>query len=307
MRSRTRPARSRQVIIWASPEKPMSSESTPPRSERLAAYREKRTAGATPEPFGQSGIERPGVFVVQKHAARNLHYDLRIEVDGVLRSWAVPKGPSFYPADKRFAVETEDHPLEYADFEGVIPAGNYGADAMIVWDRGTYRSVDGNGPAEGLEAGKLDLELGGHKLRGRFALVRTKRGKGRDWLLFTVRETDHPVQPLRPRRTPLVEGETVYVIGWRYPDEGRQRVHRGRFVRMDEGSVLVSVEALEDNTVPGLSGSPVIDAKGRVIGLMSAKAGKLQRLAPVGYVLGRGQVSLLTSTTASSSDSQDQP
>ena len=106
-----------------------------------------------------------------------------------------------------------------------------------------------------------------------------------DWLLFTLRETRRPVQPLRPRRTPLVEGETVHVIGWRYPDEGPQRVHRGRFVRMDEGSVLVSIEALEDNTVPGLSGSPVIDGKGRVIGLMSAKAGKLQRLAPVGYAL----------------------
>jgi len=107
----------------------------------------------------------------------------------------------------------------------------------------------------------------------------------RDWLLFTVRETTDAVQPLRLRRTPLEKGETVYAIGWRYPDEGPQRVHRGRFVRMDEGSVLVSIDALKDNTVPGLSGSPVIDAKGYVIGLMSKKAGTLQRLAPANYAL----------------------
>ena len=117
----------------------MKSRQDDPAGARLDAYRAKRSAGGTPEPFGGDGVERPGLFVVQKHAARNLHYDLRIEVEGVLRSWAVPKGPSFDPADKRFAVETEDHPLEYADFEGVIPAGNYGAGAMIVWDRGLCR------------------------------------------------------------------------------------------------------------------------------------------------------------------------
>jgi len=106
----------------------------------------------------------------------------------------------------------------------------------------------------------------------------------RDWLLFTLRETTDAVQPLRLRSTPLEKGEIVYVIGWRYPDEGPQRVHRGRFVRMDKDAVLVSIPALKDNTIPGLSGSPVIDAKGYVIGLMSTKAGKLQRLAPASYV-----------------------
>jgi len=124
---------------------------------------------------------------VQQHAARNLHWDLRLEIDGVLVSFAVPRGPSLDPAQKRLAVQTEDHPLEYADFEGVIPAGNYGAGAMIVWDCGTYRSVDGVAPAEGLARGKLDLALDGHKLRGRFALVRTggKARPSREWLLFT--------------------------------------------------------------------------------------------------------------------------
>jgi bifunctional non-homologous end joining protein LigD len=124
---------------------------------------------------------------VQQHAARNLHWDLRLEIDGVLVSFAVPRGPSLDPAQKRLAVQTEDHPLEYADFEGLIPAGNYGAGAMIVWDCGTYRSVDGVAPADGLARGKLDLALDGHKLRGRFALVRTggKSRPSREWLLFT--------------------------------------------------------------------------------------------------------------------------
>jgi bifunctional non-homologous end joining protein LigD len=156
----------------------------------LRRYREKRDPERTPEPFAEAARPRalpPGAaraFVVQQHAARRLHYDLRLEIGGVLASWAVPKGPSLDPRERRLAVRTEDHPLAYADFEGVIPAGNYGAGAMIVWDRGVYRTVDGQAPAEGLEAGKLDLVLAGHKLRGRFALVRTRAGGGRDWLLL---------------------------------------------------------------------------------------------------------------------------
>jgi bifunctional non-homologous end joining protein LigD len=165
----------------------------------LRRYRAKRDPTLTPEPFGEESLsgdeapraaEAPGAarsFVVQQHAARALHYDLRLEIDGVLVSWAIPKGPSLDPAQKRLAVRTEDHPLEYADFEGVIPAGNYGAGAMIVWDRGSYRTRDRSDPALGLAAGKLDLDLEGHKLRGRFALVRTKRGEGREWLLLAKR------------------------------------------------------------------------------------------------------------------------
>lgn len=156
----------------------------------LRLYRSKRDPNQTPEPFGETSESRvlppgsPGEFVVQQHAARNLHWDLRLEIEGVLVSWAVPRGPSLDPDEKRLAVQTEDHPMAYGDFEGVIPEGNYGAGAMIVWDRGSYRSVDGNSPAQGLEVGKIDLWLEGHKLRGRFALVRTKRGKGKDWLFF---------------------------------------------------------------------------------------------------------------------------
>jgi bifunctional non-homologous end joining protein LigD len=167
----------------------MAAKST--RADRLEKYRAKRSADRSPEPVGGegSGAGQPGVFVVQKHAARRLHYDLRLEINGVLQSWAVPRGPSLDPAEKRLAVQTEDHPLEYVDFEGVIPAGNYGAGAMIVWDRGTWVPLED--PDRGMVAGKLLFELRGYKLRGVWTLVRTKRPRGeggkepsREWLLI---------------------------------------------------------------------------------------------------------------------------
>jgi bifunctional non-homologous end joining protein LigD len=159
--------------------------------DRLDRYREKRDPGRTPEPFGRAGgdpLLAPRLFVVQKHAARRLHWDFRLELGGTLRSWAVPKGPSYDPADKRMAVEVEDHPIEYADFEGVIPAGNYGAGAVIVWDRGTWRPV--GDPHAGLEKGKLVFELAGYKLRGEWTLVRTRRAQGgkQEWLLLKHRD-----------------------------------------------------------------------------------------------------------------------
>src|SRR5215472_6735593 len=144
----------------------------------LDTYRQKRDPARTPEPFAAPhpavGAGSTHRFVVQQHAARRLHWDLRLEIDGVLVSWAVPRGPSPDPKERRLAVQTEDHPLEYADFEGIIPAGNYGAGAMIVWDRGSYRTVDGTPSGHGLAHGKLDLEMYGHKLRGHWTLVRTK-------------------------------------------------------------------------------------------------------------------------------------
>lgn len=158
---------------------------TPSRDERLAAYREKRIASRTPEPFGGEVVVGGSVFVVQKHAARSLHWDLRLELDGVLLSWAVPKGPSPNQADKRLAMQTEDHPLEYAEFEGVIPEGQYGAGAMIVWDRGVWVPVED--PHEGLEKGKLLFELHGHKLLGKWTLVKTKQAPN-SWLLIKERD-----------------------------------------------------------------------------------------------------------------------
>jgi bifunctional non-homologous end joining protein LigD len=171
----------------------------------LKRYRARRDPQQTPEPFG-SDTERRSlppeaarVFVVQQHRARQLHWDLRLETDRVLASWAIPKGPSDDPREKRFAARTEDHPLEYAEFEGIIPEGNYGAGAMIVWDHGSYQTVDGRSPSEGLEAGKLDLLLQGHKLRGRFALVRMKGEDGRAWLLLRKGERPEEAAELTER------------------------------------------------------------------------------------------------------------
>jgi bifunctional non-homologous end joining protein LigD len=180
----------------------------------LDTYRQKRNPARTPEPFGTPdpapAAAQTHRFVVQQHAARRMHWDLRLEIEGVLVSWAVPRGPSVDPNEKRLAVQTEDHPLEYADFEGVIPAGNYGAGAMIVWDTGTYRSLDENTPAEGVQVGKLDLELRGHKLRGRWALVRTKGSEGKDWLLFKKADGAHGgPEPIAAQPASVFSGLTV--------------------------------------------------------------------------------------------------
>jgi bifunctional non-homologous end joining protein LigD len=157
----------------------------PAGADRLDAYRAKRSPDRTPEPFGGPARTAGRIFVVQKHAARRTHYDLRLEWGGVLHSWAVPKGPSPDPAEKRLAVQVEPHPLEYADFEGMIPEGNYGAGAVIVWDRGVWQPLED--PAEGMEKGKLLFDLRGYKLRGRWTLVRTKRNP-KDWLLIKERD-----------------------------------------------------------------------------------------------------------------------
>src|SRR5687768_2259517 len=125
------------------------------------------------------------LFVVHKHAARQLHFDLRLEMEGVLRSWAVPRGPSYDQNDKRLAVRVEDHPIEYGDFEGIIPKGNYGAGAVIVWDRGEWVPLEDW--REGLERGKLLFELKGYKLHGKWTLVKIKKSE-KDWLLIKERD-----------------------------------------------------------------------------------------------------------------------
>jgi len=178
----------------------------------LAAYRGKRTAGATPEPFATppgAGGRGVRIFVVQQHRARHLHWDMRLEVDGVLRSWAVPKGPSPNPDDKRFAVQVEDHPLAYAEFEGRIPDGNYGAGHVIVWDCGQYTELEPFD--EGFERGKLLFELRGHKLVGRWTLIRLKGRNaapdGKEWLLIKERDGREGGEP--PADDSVLSGLTL--------------------------------------------------------------------------------------------------
>ncbi|MEM9530455.1 MAG: DNA ligase D [Pseudomonadota bacterium] len=175
----------------------------------LGHYDAKRRPGDTPEPFTSSRATGGVLFVVHHHAARAHHYDLRLEVDGVLWSWAVPKGPSVDPADKRLAVHVEPHPVDYAWFEGLIPEGNYGAGAMIIWDRGCWKPLID--PEEGLKAGKLLFDLYGFKLHGRWTLVRTGRkseAPGKQWLL--IKEQDSWVGRIpAPPSDSVVSGLTV--------------------------------------------------------------------------------------------------
>jgi bifunctional non-homologous end joining protein LigD len=152
----------------------------------LEQYRRKRDFSSTAEPRGMKRSPTKRLcFVVQKHRASHLHYDLRLEADGVLKSWAVPKGPSLNPRQKRLAIRVEDHPYEYRNFEGTIPKGEYGAGEVIVWDRGTYREAHDDGEdavVRGLRKGTLSFVLHGRKLKGEFSLVRLDRP--RQWLLI---------------------------------------------------------------------------------------------------------------------------
>lgn len=153
----------------------------------LDQYREKRKFAATPEPDG-AGAAGSRQYCVQRHHARHLHYDLRLEVGGTLKSWAVPKGPTLDPVEKRLAMMVEDHPIEYGGFEGVIPAGNYGAGSVMLWDRGSYELLGDATAEEQLARGDFKFRLHGEKVRGEFAIVRTKRGKGNEWLLIKKKD-----------------------------------------------------------------------------------------------------------------------
>src|SRR4029077_9901361 len=157
--------------------------------DTLQEYRRKRPKGASPEPRRGAPTKGHNSFVIQRHDATRLHYDLRLEMDGVLKSWAVPKGPSLDPSVKRLAIQTEDHPLDYGGFEGTIPEGNYGAGEVILWDRGTYEPV-GDVPAEEQVArGEIKFTLQGTKLNGGFVLVRLKTANSKkEWLMIKHRD-----------------------------------------------------------------------------------------------------------------------
>ena len=171
--------------------------------ERLDTYRTKRDFTVTSEPAGSSPTMTSGRFVVQRHRARRLHYDFRLEVDGVLASWAVPKGPTLDPAARQLAVHVEDHPVEYIDFEGVIPKGQYGGGDVIVWDRGTWRSSGTDHPARDIEQGELHLDLDGEKLLGRFVLVRRDRDdSGKEQWLLLHKNDDHARPGWNPEEHP---------------------------------------------------------------------------------------------------------
>jgi bifunctional non-homologous end joining protein LigD len=175
----------------------MPATATPPPAA-LREYRAKRNFRRTPEPApGRAKAHKRPIFVIQEHHATRLHYDFRLEADGVLKSWAVPREPSMDPAVKRLAVHVEDHPLPYADFEGSIPEGQYGAGTVEIWDRGAYENLSHRSVSEGIDAGRLEFELNGEKLRGRFALVRMQgrsfsrdasRSAKENWLLIKGRD-----------------------------------------------------------------------------------------------------------------------
>jgi len=188
------------------------------KKDSLSIYRKRRNFTRSPEPRGSAKkkkTKRP-IFVIQKHVARSLHYDFRLEIDGLLKSWAVPKGPSLNPKNKRLAVPTDDHPLEYAKFEGIIPAGLYGAGAVIVWDKGTYRNIkkeDGNlvPMSTCFKKGTIEVFLHGKKLKGRYALIRTNKSVTNRWLLIKMRDeyADARRKPTSSQPESVLSGRTI--------------------------------------------------------------------------------------------------
>lgn len=190
-------------------------------NDKLRKYRRKRDFRRTAEPNG--GERQPSdepIFVIQKHHASNLHYDFRLEVDGVLISWAVPKGPSTDPSVKRLALPTEDHPLDYADFEGIIPEDEYGAGTVLVWDTGPYRNMRAEKEREALsmeeavDDGKVEVWLEGEKLLGGYALIRTGSGDDARWLLIKMddEKADAQRNPTSTEPASVLSGRTLEEI-----------------------------------------------------------------------------------------------
>ncbi|CAN5707107.1 hypothetical protein BH24GEM1_BH24GEM1_15130 [soil metagenome] len=208
------------------------------RADKLTTYRRKRYFTRTREPAGGGRSKSSKLaYVIQKHAASRLHYDLRLELDGVMKSWAVPKGPSLDPSVKRLAIHVEDHPIEYNRFEGTIPAGEYGGGTVMVWDYGTYTSANGEGDPEqalreGYRKGDFKFVLRGKRLRGSWVLVRTKgwgdRSRQGQWLLIKHRDddADPDTDPVAEYLTSARSGRTMQEIAEGKPAK-RPRKPRG--------------------------------------------------------------------------------
>lgn len=208
------------------------------RADKLTTYRRKRDFTRTREPAGGGRSKSSKLaYVIQKHAASRLHYDLRLELDGVMKSWAVPKGPSLDPSVKRLAIHVEDHPIEYNRFEGTIPAGEYGGGTVMVWDYGTYTSANGEGDPEqalreGYRKGDFKFVLRGKRLRGSWVLVRTKgwgdRSRQGQWLLIKHRDddADPDTDPVAEYLTSARSGRTMQEIAEGKPAK-RPRKPRG--------------------------------------------------------------------------------
>jgi DNA ligase D-like protein (predicted 3'-phosphoesterase) len=187
----------------------------------MKEYSRKRYFTKTPEPSGRETSKgNMPIFVIQKHAATRLHYDFRIEMDGILKSWAVPKGPSTDPRVKRLAIPTEDHPLDYADFEGVIPEDEYGAGTVMIWDHGTYKNIkeDEDGKEvpirKCLERGHIEIDLKGKKIEGGYSIVRTEKGSKPRWLLVKMKDdgADARRNPVSTQPKSSLTGRTLRQI-----------------------------------------------------------------------------------------------
>ena len=186
--------------------------------DALLMYKNKRNFTISPEPQGNSVAKKTThpIFVVQKHNASHLHYDFRLEIDGVLKSWAIPKGPSTDPHDKRLAIETEDHPMDYATFEGIIPEGQYGAGSVIVWDTGTFENIKKEDDkiiplAQSYKNGQIEVNLHGKKLQGGYALIRTNGDDAKKWLCIKMRDeyADARRNPVSSEQESVISGKTI--------------------------------------------------------------------------------------------------
>ena len=206
-------------------------------ADNLSKYRAKRDFKKTREPKGIIKKSKGHSYLIQKHAASHLHYDFRLELNGTLKSWAVPKGPSLDPADKRLAMQVEDHPVAYGTFEGIIPKGEYGGGTVMLWDRGTWEPV--GDPVQGLAKGKLVFKLYGERLTGEWTLVRSFRneGKGNGWLLIKHKGDDAVVEGdsgkfVQENATSIVTGRTMEEIAqdqnavWKNKHEVKQKKAR---------------------------------------------------------------------------------